>query len=176
MLPIIAIVIRILNEPKPEVVGLIQAILFFGFTPEDMGLRFQTVASQLRVLDFYAPDLNAEYLLSVAKKYFPKRVLWARKKRHDLSDIYVLWDVLNIDAVILLENQEGKLIRVSISLVESEKKGCDLMYDLKSKLWYGIRRALKIEQYWVLVVKWKDFLYREIDIPATASGCRLIVL
>ena len=149
-------------------------------------LRFQTVASQLRVLDFNAPDLKAEYLLSVAEEYLPKRVLWAEKKRHDLTDIHVLWEVLNIDGVILLENQEGNLIRVGVSLVESEKRGRDLMYDLKGKQWYGIRQGLKLEQYWVLVVKWKDFpkekeewidiLYREIDTPATASGCRLIVL
>lgn len=149
-------------------------------------LRFQTIASQLRVLDFYAPDLKAEYLLSVAEEYLPKRVLWARKKRHDLTDIYVLWDIFNIDAVILLENQEGKSIRVGISLVEGEEKGYDLIYDLKGKLWQGIRQVLKLEQYWVLVVKWDDFpknkgewvdiLYREIDIRATASGCRLIVL
>lgn len=149
-------------------------------------LRFQTVASQLRVLDFNAPDLNAECLLSLAGEYLPKRVLWAEKKRHDLTDIHVLWEVLNIDGVILLENQEGNLIRVGVSLVESEKRGRDLMYDLKGKQWYGIRQGLKLEQYWVLVVKWKDFpkekeewidiLYREIDIPVTASGCRLIVL
>ncbi len=149
-------------------------------------LRFQALASQLRVLNFYAPDLKAEYLLSVAEEYLPKRVLSARKKRHDLTDIYELWDIFNIDAVIFLENQEGNLIRVGISLVQEEEKGYNLIYDLKGKLWQGIRQALQLEQYWVLVVKWQDFpkdkgewidiLYREIDTPATASGCRLIVL
>jgi hypothetical protein len=149
-------------------------------------LRFLGIASQLRVLDFSAPDLNSDYLLSVAEKYLPKRVDWAKNKRYDLSDIYILWEVIGIDAVILLENQDGKLIRVGVSLTESEDKARNRIYDLKSKLWYSIRRALKIEQYWVLVVKFKDFpqkredwvdlLYREIDLEPTASSCRLIIL
>ncbi|MGY6528539.1 MAG: hypothetical protein ACXITR_01290 [Cyanobacterium sp.] len=151
-----------------------------------LGLRFQAVASQLRVLAFRASDLNAEHLLSVAEQYLSKRVTWARNKRHDFSDVLVLWDVLNIDAVIELENQDGKLVRVGISLLESEQKGRDRIYDLKSRRWYGIRQALKLEQYWVLAVKWKDFpkdrgewidiLYREIDTAVDHSGCRLIIL
>ncbi|MGY6528528.1 MAG: hypothetical protein ACXITR_01235 [Cyanobacterium sp.] len=151
-----------------------------------LGLRFQTMASQLRVLAFKASDLNADYLLSVAQEYLPRRVRWATNKRHDFSDVAVLWDVLNIDAVIELENEDGKLVRVGISLVESEQKGCDRIYDLKSRRWYGIREALKLEQYWVLAVKWKDFpkdngewvdiLYSEIDTPVDNSGCRLVVI
>ncbi|WP_069790988.1 hypothetical protein A5482_015155 (plasmid) [Cyanobacterium sp. IPPAS B-1200] len=151
-----------------------------------LGLRFQAVASQLRVLAFNAPDLNAKYLLSVAQQYSPKRVTWAIYKRHDFSDVLVLWDVLNIDAVIELENQDGKLVRVGISLVESEQKGSERIYELKSRRWYGIRQGLKLEQYWVLVLKWKDFpkdkgewidiLYHEIDTPVDHSGCRLIIL
>jgi hypothetical protein len=44
----------------------------------------------------------------VAEEYLPKRVLWARKKRHDLTDTSVLWEVIGIDAVILLENLEHR--------------------------------------------------------------------
>ncbi|MGI0481098.1 hypothetical protein ACN4EE_09930 [Geminocystis sp. CENA526] len=151
-----------------------------------LGLRFQTLASQLRVLAFNAPDLNVEHLLFVAKQYLPKRFLWAKNKRHDLSDIFVLWDVLNIDAVMELENEEGKLIRVGVSLLENQHKGFDRIYELKSRNGYSIRKALKLEQYWVFAVKWKDFpkdqgewidiLYREIDAPVNHSGCRLIAL
>lgn len=150
-----------------------------------LGLRFQTLASQLNVLAFNAPDLNAEHLLSVAKEFLPKRVAWAGKRRYDLTDIFVLWDVLNIDAVMELENEEGKLIRVGVSFVGNEDKGCDRVYDLKSRSGYGIRQALKLEQYWVFAVNWKyfpcqdewiDILYREIDTPVNHSGCRLIIL
>ena len=151
-----------------------------------LGLRFKSVASRLRVLAFGASDLNADHLLSVAEQYLPRRVTWARNKRHDFSDVYVLWDVLNIDAVIELENEDGKLVRVGVSLVESEQKGRDRIYDLKSRRWYGIRKDLGLEQYWILVVKWKDFpkdngewidiLYGEIDTPIDNSGCRLVVI
>lgn len=149
-------------------------------------LRFQAIASQLKILAFDDSDFTAECLLSVAQEYMPHRVVGAQKKRLDLKDTYVLWDVLDIHGVVTLENQEGKSIRVGISFVESERKGSDLIYDLKGKLWYDIRQELKLEQYWVFLVKWKDFpqdkgewidiLYGEIDIPIGDSGCRLIVL
>lgn len=149
-------------------------------------LRFQSIASQLQVLDFVAPDLNAKYLLNIAQKHLPKRVLLATNKRLDLNDIYVLWEILGIDAILLLEDKQGKMIRVAISLFESEEKARHCFYTLKSQQNYGIRKELNLEQHWLLVIQWKyfpqdkrewvDILYHEIDTPATASGCRVIIL
>jgi hypothetical protein len=149
-------------------------------------LRIQSIASQLQVLDFVAHDLNAEHLLAVAQKYLPKRVLLARNKGLDLNDIYVLWEILGIDATLLLEDKQGKMIRVAISLFEREEKARDHFYILKNQQNYCIRQELNIEQHWLFVVQWKyfpqdngewvDLLYHEIDTPATTSGCRLIIL
>ncbi|MGI0481090.1 hypothetical protein ACN4EE_09885 [Geminocystis sp. CENA526] len=150
-----------------------------------LNLRFQTLAQQLKVLAFDAKDLNPEHLLSVAEKFVSKRLAWAKNKRYDLTDIFVLWETLNIDAVMELENAGGKLIRVGVSFVGNEDKGRDRVYDLKSRSGYGIRKALKLEQYWVFAVnfkhfpcqdEWIDILYREIDTPVNHSGCRLIIL
>jgi len=150
-----------------------------------LALRFRTIASQLQILGFNAPDLNGDYLLSVAKKFLSKRVSWAENRRRDLTDIFELWEVLNIDSVIVLENAEGKLIRVGISFVGDERRGSELVYSRQSKTWKNIRHALNLEQYWVFVVKaknfptpeeWTDILYDEIDVPTSKSGCRLVTL
>lgn len=148
-------------------------------------LRFQAVATRLKISELTAEDLNRDHLLRVAKKYLPKRVEWAIKKRYDLEDPFSLWEILSIDGIISLENQEGKSIRVAVSLVQDETKAHNLVYQGKAKSNVLLRQELKIEQYWVFVLKWKgfpedeewvDILYREIDEPPTSNGCRVIVI
>jgi hypothetical protein len=148
-------------------------------------LRFQTVASRLNISDLTAKDLNPNHLLNVAKKYIPQRVNWAIKKRYDLQDPVTLWEIFSLDGVISLENQDGKLTRVAVSLVEDENKAYNLLHQAKAKPNVLLRKELNIEQYWVLVVKWKNFpedgewidlLYQEIDETPNSSGCRVINL
>jgi hypothetical protein len=149
-------------------------------------LRFRAIASQLQVLNLNAKDLNEEYLLTVAKEHYPKRFDLAVKIRADLTDSATLWEILAIDAVILLENKEGKSIRVGVSLLDKEKNARNLVFSMKSKEGSLLQEALNIEQYWVFLVKWKNFpqteeewvdiLYREIDECPPFSGCRLIIL
>lgn len=148
-------------------------------------LRFQAIASELRVLNLNAQDLTEEHLFNVAKEYCPKRFDRALQMRSDLTDSVTLWEILGIDAVILLENQEGKLVRVGVSLLEREKNARNLAFSWKSKEGSQLREALNIEQYWIFVVKsknfptkeeWVDILYREIDEETSYSNCRLIIL
>jgi hypothetical protein len=104
----------------------------------------------------------------------------------DLTDSFTLWEILGIDGVILLENKEGKSIRVGVSLSDKEKNARNLVFSLKNQQGSLLREALNIQQYWVFLVKWKDFpqtseewvdiLYREIDELPSYSGCRLIIL
>lgn len=149
-------------------------------------LRFLDVTSKLQVLNLNAEDLKEEYLLKVIKKLYPKRFDRAIKMRLDLSDSFTLWEILGIDVVILLEDNNGKPIRVGVSLFEQEKKARNLLFSLKRQEGSLLRKALNIEQYWVFLVKWKDFpstqeewidiLYREIDELPSYSRCRLITL
>ncbi|WP_017292876.1 hypothetical protein [Geminocystis herdmanii] len=151
-----------------------------------LSLRFRSIASQLRVLNFHAKDLTEEHLLKVIKQLYPKKFDRAVKMRLDLTDSFTLWEILGIDAVILLENNEGKSIRVGVSLSDKEKNARNLVFSLKSQEGSLLREALNIQQYWVFLVKWKDFpqtpeewidiLYREIDELPSYSGCRLIIL
>jgi len=148
-------------------------------------LRFRAIASKIQLLDLTADDLNGKKLYSIAQEYLPKRLDYAVNQRQDLEDLANLWEILGIDAVIAIENEEGKLVRVGISLLDNEGKAQNVFYDLKSKKRTLVRQELGIEQYWVIVVKpksfpdqeeWIDILYQEIDQPSTASGCRLIIL
>ncbi len=148
-------------------------------------LRFRAIASQIQILDLTAKDLNGKALYNIAKTYLPKRLDFAIKQRQDLEDLANLWEILGIDAVIAIEDQQGKLTRVGISLLDNESKAQNLFYDMKGKKRSLIRQDLNIEQYWVIVVQpknfpeveeWIDILYQEIDEPPTESGCRLIIL
>lgn len=148
-------------------------------------VKFRAIASRIQVLDLSAPDFTPKRLLNIAINYLPRRLDKAISQRQDLEDLETLWEILGIDAVIALENQDGKLIRVGVSLLDNEGRGQNLFYDLKGKQQTAIRTKLNIEQSWVIVVKsknfpeedeWIDILYREIDEPPTASGCRLIIL
>jgi hypothetical protein len=149
-------------------------------------LRFRAIASKIQVLDLTAEDLNdGKKLYSIAKEYLPKRLDFAINQRQDLEDLANLWEILGIDAVIAIENEEGKLVRVGISLLDNEGKAQNIFYDLKGKKRTLVRQELGIEQYWVIVVKpksfpdqeeWIDILYGEIDQPPPASDCRLIIL
>ena len=74
---------------------------------------------------------------------------------------------------------------MGVSLVDNENKARNLLYDTKRKEGVLIRQALNISQYWIFLVKWKDFpeeeewidiLYDEIDNSANPSDCRLIIL
>ncbi|MBL1210346.1 hypothetical protein [Geminocystis sp. GBBB08] len=148
-------------------------------------IKFLAIASKLKISHLTASDLNETTLLEVAQKYLPKRVKLALEKRSDLNDFATLWEILGIHGVIGLENQEGEIIRIGVCLCDSEGKGQNILYDLKGKQYTLVRNALKIKQYWVFVVKnknfpeeeeWIDILYREIDESPTNSGCRLIIL
>ncbi len=148
-------------------------------------VKFLTTASKLQVLDYTSPDLNEDILLEVAEEYFPKRVKLALEKRSDLNDFATLWEILGIHGVIALENQEGETIRIGVCLCDSEGKAQNLLYHLKGKQYTLMGNSLNIQQYWVFVVKsknfpqeeeWIDILYREIDESSTNSGCRLILL
>ncbi|MBE9223096.1 hypothetical protein IQ215_10350 [Cyanobacterium stanieri LEGE 03274] len=148
-------------------------------------IRFRAIASRIQVLDLTAKDLTVKKLLTIAQEHLPRRLEKAISQRQDLEDLETLWEILGIDAVIALENEEGKLIRVGVTLLENEGKAQNIFYDMKGKQRTAVREKLNLEQFWIMVLKsknfpeedeWIDILYREIDQPPTASGCRLIIL
>ncbi|MBF2057908.1 MAG: hypothetical protein IGQ45_12000 [Cyanobacterium sp. T60_A2020_053] len=148
-------------------------------------VKFKATAHRLGVLDLSSKEFTPQRLRALVSEYLPKKLDWAMSQRQDLDDLATLWEILGIDAVIRLENEAGENIRVGVSLLDNENKAQNLIYDLKGQVRTSLRHELGIEQYWVFVLRaknypsdedWIDILYGEIDQPPTASGCRLIVL
>lgn len=148
-------------------------------------VQFKATAHRLGLLDMTGKEFTAQRLRALVSEYLPKKLDWAMSQRQDLDDLATLWEIIGIDAVITVENEAGKNIRVGVSLLDNENKAQNLMYDLKGKVRTSLRHQLDIEQYWVFVLKsksypsdedWIDILYEEIDQPPSPSRCRLIML
>jgi hypothetical protein len=95
----------------------------FSFLDSD----FRSAAKNLKMLDYSHPDLALERVVSEVANYLPKRLEKARLK-YDFSDPATIWELLFIDAVISLENIQGKLTRVAVSLQNEESNTYRLFF------------------------------------------------
>jgi hypothetical protein len=147
------------------------------------GMRFRATVNRLQVSCLHNQDLAVEKVYPVIKEYLPKSLETLIKKGYDLDDPNTLWHLLGINAVVNLENINGKFTRVAVNFQESEGAAYTLLKKMRSPHLNQARKALKIYQYWLFVVdlkyfptdeEWIDILYGEID--KSASDCRLIIL
>ena len=150
-----------------------------------IGLRFRSMAARIKVLTLNHPDLAVEKVRLVISDCLPEIVDKARSKGVDLDDPYEVWELLNIDAVVSVEDIQGQHHRVAISIVEREDRAYRLMKQRQTYLWKEARVALGIYCHWVICVdakhlpddgEWIDILYHQIDLPLGWSDCRLINL
>ena len=148
-----------------------------------LSLKFRQVAAHLQVLDIINSDYSPKNLLNLAKKYCSRSLNYAQKKRYDLEDSYTLWEILGIDAVICLENEEGKFYRVAVNLAEGERNIGNLIYKAKNHNRQKLMRDLNCDQYWIInialknfnsEIDWIDILYQQIDKPKENSNYRLV--
>ena len=150
-----------------------------------IGLRFRSMATRINVLTLHHPDLAVEKVQAVISGCLPEIVDKARSRGVDLDDPYEVWELLNIDAVISVEDIQGQHHRVAISIVEREDRAYRLMKQRQTYLWKEVRVDLSIYCHWVFCVdakhlpddgEWIDILYHQIDLPLGWSDCRLINL
>ena len=150
-----------------------------------LGLRFRTVASRLNLLNYHHPDLAFEKVSALVITHLRNRWEKAITHRQDPDDPYTVWELLHLDAVINLENWQGKFTRVGVSLVAEENKAYPILKQAQKPAFNKVRKSLKIYRYWVFCVEpkyfpndgeWVDILYSEIDKPSKGSGCQLIIL
>ena len=150
-----------------------------------LGLRFRTVASRLQLLEYQHPDLAFEHVSDLVATQLSNR--WKRANAHgqDPEDPYTVWELLYLDAVINLENCQGKFTRVGISVVTKENKAYRILKQAQKPAFNKVRKSLKIYRYWVFCVEpkhfpsdgeWIDILYSEIDKPNREGSSRLIIL
>ena len=150
-----------------------------------LGLRFRTVASRLQLLEYQHPDLAFELVSNLVATQLTNRWEKAIARRRDLEDPYTVWELLYIDAVINIEDCQGKFIRVGISLVTEENRAYRILKQVQKPAFNKVRKSLKIYRYWMFYVEpkrfptdgeWVDILYSEIDKLNRESGCKLIIL
>lgn len=150
-----------------------------------LGLRFRSVANRLQLLEYKHPDLAFEQVSDLVATQLSNR--WERAIAHgqDPEDPYTVWELLHLDAVINLEDCQGKFTRVGISLVTKENKAYRILKQAQKPAFNKVRKSLKIYRYWVFCVEpkhfptdgeWVDILYGEIDKLNSASSCQLIIL
>lgn len=150
-----------------------------------LGLRFRTVASRLQLLEYHHPDLAFETVSNLVAAQLTYKWERAIAHRQDPEDPYTVWELLHLDAVINLEDSQGKFTRVGISLVTDENNAYRLLKQVQKPAFNKVRKSLKVYRYWLFYVEpkhfpcsgeWVDILYSEIDKPNSASGCQLIIL
>jgi hypothetical protein len=148
-----------------------------------LGMRFRSSAARLRVSCLHNQDLAIEKIYPVIKEYLPNSLDKLAKKGYDLEDPNTLWYLLGINAVVNLEDVNGKFTRVGVTFQESENAAYNLIRKMRDPRFNEARKALKIYQYWLFVVdlkhfptdeEWIDILYSEID--KSASNSRVIIL
>lgn len=77
-----------------------------------LGLRFRTVANHLQLLDYHHPDIAFEKVSSLVSVQLSNRRSRAIARRQDPEDPDTVWSLLYLDAVINLEDWQGKFTRV----------------------------------------------------------------
>jgi hypothetical protein len=150
-----------------------------------VSLRFQSVAARLQILCTKNSDLSFENLLSVVQQHLPQRLEEVLANGGDPHDPYTLWDALLIDAVLAIEDRQGRVTCVGVSLHSQEWMAYRTLSWAQKPTVSKARKALKLYRYWIFLVEekhfptdgeWVDILYLEIDQPTNKVGCKLIYL
>ena len=150
-----------------------------------LGLRFRTIACSLQLLEYHQPDLAFELVSNLVATQLSNR--WERAIAHGQhpEDPYTVWELLYLDAVINLEDCQGKFTRVGVLLVTNENQAYRILKQARKPVFNKVRKSLKIYRYWVFCVElkrfpndgeWVDILYSEIDRSNSEGSSRLIVL
>lgn len=148
-------------------------------------LRFRSIASRLGISDLAAPDLRLEKITPIVSSHLSKPFERTFATGLDINDPDTIWDLLDLDAVIRLEDKSGQSSRVGISLRSHEGKAYQAYSQGQKQALTEIRSSLKILRYWVFCLapkhfptdeEWIDLLYAQIDQPANSVGCQLIPL
>lgn len=147
--------------------------------------RFRSIAAQTKISDMAAKDLKLEKIIPLMAIHLTNLLLNAIARGLDLNDLITVWSLFNIDAVIRLENKQGKLFRVAVALCSQENKAYSVYRMAQKPAMNKIRKLLNIDQYWVFCVssklfptkkQWIDLLYTQIDRSSDKNSCQLINL
>lgn len=133
-------------------------------------LWFRESARKLGVLDIEPP---LQLVKRVLNKHLQSRVRAAMPYMEDENDPGEWLDrILKTDCLLLLENIEGRMLRVAVDVTADEEKAESKLWEISALYFRAARRELKIDRHWVVVVKPSevsrqatiiDALYSQID-------------
>ena len=150
-----------------------------------LGLRFRTVANRLQLSNYHHPDIAFEKVSSLVSIQLSNRWDRAIARGQDPEDPYTVWSLLYLDAVIDLEDWQGKFTRVGISFASKENQAYRILKRVQKPTYNNLYKSLNIYRRWVFCVEpknfpsdgeWVDILYSEIDKPNREGSSRLIIL
>ncbi|WP_030008169.1 hypothetical protein [Picosynechococcus sp. NKBG042902] len=148
-----------------------------------LSLQFRAVAAQLKVLEQSNPNLSFPRVKQLVQNHLGREFERALYSRQDMEDPYTYWDLLLIDAVLLLEDHQGNMARVAVYVVPNEYKAHKAIRTVTQPAQFRVRQQLGINYYWVLCLdakkfprqgQWIDLIYAEIDRQGSQKACRLI--
>lgn len=150
-----------------------------------LGLRFRSVANRLQLLDYHHPDLAFELVSTLVSIQLSNRWSRAISLRQDPEDPDTVWSLLYLDAVINLEDWQGKFTRVGVSFASQENQAYRILKQVQKPAFNNLYKSLKIYRCWVFCIEpkhfpsdgeWVDILYHEVDKLNREDSYRLIIL
>lgn len=143
-------------------------------------LWFRRTAHQLQMLE---PDFEFSLLTAILRDRLPYLVQEMAIRGLDLEDPNAWWSAVFMDAVLRIENAQGKNFRVAVGLFEEWEAALNALKTTQSRQFRAIRADLGIDQHWLIYIEgkrpypnehWMDLLYREIDRKPGYRGCSLL--
>lgn len=149
-----------------------------GFAVE---VWLKSVLNNLKMLDRQLPEL--EQVVDVLTCYLPQKVARAKRHLNDPDDLEEWLDlVLKTDALVKLEDDAGRSLRIAVDVTVRETELADKLSCISSREFRLIRRRLSIAQHWILLVKpdalpsrdrLMDAFYEQVD---KSQECAIITL
>lgn len=103
------------------------------------------------MLDPNPPTLRV--LEPVLRRHLPKKTEYAIYHMNDESDPELWLDlILKIDSLLSLQNVDGKALRIGADITTSPADVLDKFAEIRSIPFQAIRKGLKIDKHWVILV------------------------
>lgn len=119
-----------------------------GFSVE---VWFRLCARELRLLDL--PPMQLSSIEPILRKHLPMRVERAIPHMNDQTDPEIWLDlILKADTMLKIEDCEGNLLRCAVDVTALPREAANKLDTIKSKAFKLVRRQLKIDRHWIVLV------------------------
>jgi len=141
---------------------------------------FKKAASQLQLLE---PDLSFDSVKKIVGEHLPLQLKKMELQDLDMEEASYWWNLLFTDAMLAIENAQGKLFRVATYVTSDWDLAIKALKTVRSTKFQMIRLDMGIDRHWIILTSakkphknddWVDLLYEQIDKEPSESGSALI--